>query len=183
VRISWLIQMALRAAHTTTRSPRYVLGPGADLPIARIVSILLIVLPIGAIWLAVNFAKAGPSPAAQEIASFDPKAVLANDQTPHFLPTPVAALAPETDGAAAPATTDQAAQPSTEQVKVANTGGVGAVLRAEPPRGKQVAALRDGTVLQVEEHQTLPDGSDWLHVKTPDGAEGWVFSGLVAPAN
>jgi hypothetical protein len=182
--MSWVKAMATRAAHTTTRSPNYSLGPGADLPIARIVAILLVLLPIGAFWVASNLAKAGPSPAAEEIASFNPKSVLA-DQTPHFLPTPVAALPPAANaGPPAPSTDEQAqADVSGEQVKVANTGGVGAILRAEPPKGQQVAALRDGTVLQVIEHQTLPDGSEWLHVKTPDGVEGWVFSRLVAPAS
>jgi hypothetical protein len=68
-------------------------------------------------------------------------------------------------------------------VKVANTGGDGAILRADPPRGRQVAALRDGTVLDVIEHRQMPDGSEWLHVRTPDGVEGWVFSRLTAPAN
>ena len=63
---------------------------------------------------------------------------------------------------------------------MANTGGVGAILRADPPKGRQVAALRDGTLLQVLEHRQLDDGSEWLRVKTPDGVEGWVFSRLVA---
>jgi hypothetical protein len=166
-----------RAGHATTRSPRYSLGPGADLPIARIVAVLLIVLPIGAVWLVSNVAKAPPSEAANEVATFDPRAVL-SDQTPHFLPTPVAALPPETNsGPPAPASDEQTApavaQP--EQVKVANTGGAGAILRADPPKGRQVAALRDGTVLQVIEHQHLPDGSEWLHVRTAEGAEGWIY--------
>jgi hypothetical protein len=184
--MSWLKAVATRTAHTTTRSPRYSLGPGADLPIARIVAILLVLLPIGAFWFASNLAKAGPSPAAEEIASFNPKSVL-SDQTPHFLPTPVAALPPDANaGPPAPSADEQAqaqADATGEQVKVANTGGVGAILRADPPKGRQVAALRDGTVLQVLEHQTLPDGSEWLHVKTSDGVEGWVFSRLVAPAS
>jgi hypothetical protein len=178
--------MGLPAGHPTTRSPRYALGPGADLPIARIVAILLIVLPLAAIWLASNFARAAPSPAAEEIATFDPKSVLLSDQTPHFLPTPVAAIPPDTSTGPPPSADDQSqatANSSVEQVKVANTGGVGAILRADPPKGRQVGALREGTVLQVIEHQTLPDGSEWLHVRTPDGLEGWVFSRLVTPAS
>ena len=180
-----LKDMAIRAGHATTRSARYALGPGADLPIARIVALLLILLPIGAIWLAFNVAKASPSPAAEEIATFNPKSLL-QDNTPHFLPTPVAALPPDANsGPPAPAV-DEAAAPDTasvEQVKVANTGRLGAILRADPPRGPQVANLRDGTVLQVIEHQQLPDGSEWLHVRTPDGQEGWIFSRLVAAAD
>jgi len=176
--------MATRASHATTRSPRYALGPGADLPIARIVALLLIGLAIGAVLFASNVAKVGPSQEAQQIANFNPRAIF-TDSTPHFLPTPVAALPAESNaGPPAPSTEEQAAaDASVERVKIANTGGVGAILRAEPPRGRQVAALRDGTVLQVIEHQQLPDGSEWLHVKTADGAEGWVFSRLAAPTD
>jgi hypothetical protein len=174
-------QMAVRAGHATTRSARYALGPGADLPIARIVSVLLIVLPLVAVWLVFKAAAAGPSPTAAEIASFDPRSVL-GDSTPHFLPTPVAALPPDVNsGPPAPAADEEtAADTGTERVKVANTGGLGAILRAEPPAGKQVGALRDGTVLDVIEHQMLPDGSEWLHVRTQQGTEGWIFSRLVA---
>ena len=176
---------ASQAGHATTRSERYSLGPGADLPVARIVALLLILLPIGALWVVSNVAKAGPSAAAVEVANFNPRTMFA-DQTPHFLPPPVAAKPAEANaGPPAPAVVEQPAPASVsaERVKIANTGGAGAILRADPPRGRQVAALRDGTDLQVLEHQQLPDGSEWLHVKTAEGAEGWVFSRLVAPAD
>src|SRR5919197_16928 len=165
--------MVIRAGHATTRSARCSLGPGADLPIARIVALLLILLPIGAWFVATNLAKAGPSPEAQEIASFNPKTLFA-DNTPHFLPTPVAAIPAEGNaGPPAPAASEQtAAESGVERVKVANTGGAGAILRADPPKGRQVAGLRDGTTLQVLEHQEV-DGSEWLHVKTAEGTEGW----------
>jgi hypothetical protein len=177
-------QMAVRTGHATTRSARYALGPGADLPVARIVAFLLIVLPLAAVWLAFNAARAAPSPASGEIASFDPRSVL-SDTTPHFLPTPVAALPPDVNsGPPAPAANEQTAPDTgTERVKVANTGGLGAFLRADPPSGRQVGALRDGTILNVLEHRTLPDGSEWLHVKTQEGAEGWIFSRLVASSD
>ena len=154
--------MAIRAGHATTRSARYALGPGADLPIARIVALLLILLPIGAWFVVSNLATAGPSPQAREIANFNPKAAF-TDTTPHFLPTPVAALPPETNaGPPAPASSEQSAvdQTPTERVKVANTGGAGAILRADPPRGRQVAGLRDGTTLQVLEHREV-DQAEW----------------------
>jgi len=151
------------------------------MPVARIVALLLILLPIGAFFVVSNIAKAGPSQEAKDIANFNPRAVF-SDNTPHFLPTPVAALPPEVNsGPPVPAAAEQAAAPApTERVKVANTGGAGAILRADPPKGRQVAALRDGTVLQVLEHQDI-GGSEWLHIQTPDGTQGWVFSRLVAP--
>jgi hypothetical protein len=174
--------MAVRGSDVTTRSERYALGPGAELPIARIVAVALIVVLIGALVLVINAARSRPSSAAQDAAGLDPTSLL-SDSTPHFLPTPVAALPPQANtGPPAPAadeaTSAEASAP--ERVKVANTGGVGAILRAEPPKGPQVAALRDGTVLDVIEHRQLPDGSEWLHVKTPDGVEGWIFSRLVS---
>ncbi len=168
--------MAIRAGHATTRSARYALGPGADLPLARIVALLLVLLPIGAWFVVSNVARAGPSPEAQEIAAFNPRTIFA-DNTPHFLPTPVAAIPPE--GNAGPAASEPSAgDANVERVRVANTGGAGAILRADPPKGRQVAGLRDGALLQVIEHQEV-DGSEWLHVKTADGVDGWVFSRLV----
>jgi hypothetical protein len=175
--------MALRAGHATTRSANYALGPGADLPVARIVALLLILLPVGAWFVISNVAKAGPSPEVQDVANFNPRALF-TDTTPHFLPTPVAALPPEVNaGPPAPAESEPIAETPTERVKVANTGGAGAILRADQPRGRQVAGLRDGTVLQVLEHQQAADGSEWLRVRTPDGVEGWVFSRLVVAAD
>jgi hypothetical protein len=174
--------MAIRAGHATTRSARYALGPGADLPIARIVALLLILLPVGAWFVVSNLASAGPSREVQDLANFNPKAIF-TDTTPHFLPTPVAALPAETNaGPPAPAASEQtAAAAPTERVKVANTGGAGAILRAEPPRGRQVAGLRDGMLLQVLEHRDV-DGSEWLRVKTSEGVEGWIFGRLAAAA-
>ena len=153
------------------------------MPIARIVALLLILLPIGAYFVVSNIARAGPSQEAKDIANFNPRTMF-SDNTPHFLPTPVAAQAPEVNaGPPAPATSEEApGDAPTERVKVANTGGVGAILRAEPPKGRQVAALRDGTVLQVLEHQDV-GGSEWLHIQTADGTQGWVFARLVAPAD
>jgi hypothetical protein len=174
--------MAIRTGHVTTRSARYSLGPGADLPIARIVVLLLIIVPLAAFYIASQVAKAPPSEEAIQLANFNPRQAFA-DNTPHFLPPPVAALPADTNaGPAAPAQTDQDAQPDPgEQVKVANTGRVGAILRAEPPSGRQITTLRDGQLLNVLEHRTLGD-AEWLRVRTPEGVEGWIFSRLVGPA-
>jgi hypothetical protein len=174
--------MVIKAGHATTRSPNYALGPGADLPIARIVALLLILLPIGAWFVITNIVKAGPSQEAVDLANFNPRTMF-SDTTPHFLPPPVASIPADVNaGPPAPAAAEQttADSPPIEQVKVTNTGGAGAILRADPPKGRQVAALRDGTLLQVLEHRQLDDGTEWLRVKTPDGVEGWVFSRLVA---
>lgn len=147
--------------------------------------VLLLLLPIAVWFVASHVASAGPSPEAVDIGNFDPRTII-SDSTTDFLPTPVAALPPDVNaGPPAPAADEQTAADTapTEQVKVANTGGAGAILRADPPKGRQVAALRDGTVLQVLEHRQVDDGPEWLRVKTPDGTEGWIFSRLVAADN
>jgi hypothetical protein len=69
--------------------------------------------------------------------------------------------------------------PTGERIVIANTGGRGAVLRAEPVSGRPVAALHEQQVLDVLEHRSVPGSGDWLHVRTAEGAEGWVTS-LVA---
>jgi hypothetical protein len=172
--------MAVRTGHVTTRSAQYALGPGADLPVARIVALLLLILPIAAFLIVANQAKAGPSDEARQIAAFNPKQKL-TDTTPHILPTPVAAMPPDAAaGPPAPSEAEVAPIEVAERVKVANTGGVGAILRADPPRGRQISGLRDGQVLEVLERRTVTD-SEWLRVRTPEGVEGWIFSRLVAP--
>jgi hypothetical protein len=72
--------------------------------------------------------------------------------------------------------------PTGERVIVANTGGRGAVLRAEPVTGRPVAALHEEQVLDVLEHRNVPGSGDWLHVRAADGAEGWITGIVTRPA-
>ncbi len=176
--------MAIRDEDATSASQRSALRAGAELPVARVIAVVLILLPIGA-WFAIsNVLNTGPSQPSADVAGFNPRTIFA-DSAPHFLPSPVAALPAEANaGPPPPAAAEPPAAdtPLVEQVKVANTGGAGAILRADPPKGRQVGALRDGTLLQVLEHRRVDDGTEWLRVRTPDGAEGWVFSRLVTAA-
>ena len=91
--------------------------------------------------------------------------------------TPPPTLAPPEATATPPATPRPA--PSGERVVIGNTGGRGAVLRAEPVTGRPVTALREQQVLDVLERRNVPGGGDWVRVRTSDGLEGWV-TGLVA---
>jgi hypothetical protein len=42
-----------------------------------------------------------------------------------------------------------------------------------------VSSLREGLVLDVLERRSITGSGEWVHVRTADGAEGWV-TGLVA---
>jgi hypothetical protein len=171
--------MAIRADHS---APPPSGGTGADKLVARGVAVLLLIVPIGVWFVISNLTREAPAAQSVNVGTLNPQTIF-DDGSSRFLPTPVAALPAEVNaGPPAPAADEQAAaaDPVSEQVKIANTGGVGAILRTDPPKGRQVAALRDGTQLQVLEHRTVDDGTEWLRVKTPDGTEGWVYSRLVA---
>ena len=99
-----------------------------------------------------------------------------SDQS-HIAPlneTPPPTLVPPVATATPPRAT-----PTGERVMIGNTGGVGAVLRADPVTGAPVAALRDQQVLEVLERRNVAGSGDWVRVRTADGKEGWV-TGLVA---
>lgn len=89
---------------------------------------------------------------------------------------------------AAPATLVATPRPLTsgERVVIGNTDGIGAVLRSEPVTGQALAALPEQLMLDVVERRSIAGSGEWVHVRTPDGREGWV-TGLVAlpvpPAN
>lgn len=166
------------------QTPRYASGD-TDLPMARLVALVLLLVPITAGYIVIQAWREAPSSAVQELASFDPRS-LVSDTSSDFLPTPVAALPAQVNSgppapAAAENNTDDNSSP-VETVKVANTGGLGVVVRADPPAGRPVGTVRDGQTLTVLEHQNV-NGDDWLRVQTPDGTEGWVYGRLVGPAN
>jgi len=77
-----------------------------------------------------------------------------------------------------------AAPAGVEHVQVANTGGAGATLRAEPGTGaSRVKAVGEGAELVVAGPDRDAADRPWRHVRDPaDGASGWVAAELVAPA-
>lgn len=153
---------------------------------ARIVAVILVAIPIAALWLITHvLLNAPPSATAQDLAGLNPQSLLGSSNDGFTLPTPVAVIpaqpnaGPPAQSAGESANSDSG---SAQQVKVANTGGIGAVLRASPPRGPSVGALRDGQTLDVLGRQDVA-GDTWVHVRTADGKEGWVYGRLVVPAS
>ncbi len=145
--------------------------------------VLILSVAAIAVWQVRQVVREKPTITADQIALLNPKSLVGDESKTHFLPTPVAAIPPEPAAIAdvPPASEQQPEADPGEQVRVAHTGGVGAVLRTEPPRGPRVAALRDGQMLTVLERQQV-GGDEWIHAKTANGQEGWVYGPLVEPA-
>ena len=162
------------------RARRYGSGP-LDTFGARITAVALLAVPVaGYLWLT------GPgdpeqTTAAGALSSYLNPRGLFQEEGRSFLPAPVVALQPDENAAPPPAADPQAqaAAENAETVRIANTGGIGAVLRVEPPRGQQIGSLRDGQTLQVLERRDV-DGEEWVHVRTQNNQEGWVYGRLVA---
>jgi hypothetical protein len=151
------------------------------MPVGRVVAAAVLFLFLAAFLLVQIFATAGPSQQALQLGQMNPLQLI-EDQQPHFLATPVAAIPAETDDTPPPPPSDPSTDTSqADHVKVVDPGGAGVLLRSAPTDGKLVASLQNGQVLQVLERQTVND-VQWLRVRTASGVEGWVFGGLVLPS-
>jgi|SRR5579859_3576975 len=102
--------------------------------------------------------------APQIIVAATPGAVAGNPRAP----------APPLAGARSPAA------PTGERLRVANTDGVGVVLRNSPrDDDKSTRGLLDGANVSVVER----NGSDWVHVHADNGQDGWIPARYVVPAS
>jgi len=86
-------------------------------------------------------------------------------------PTSVAAMIPRA--------MSQGVAPGGERMRVANTDGVGVVLRKSPrDDDKTTHGLMDGANVSVLERT----GSDWVHVHADNGQDGWIPTRYLIPA-
>jgi hypothetical protein len=70
------------------------------------------------------------------------------------------------------------------ELRIANTGGQGARLRAAPSLAADlIAILPDGAVVQAIGLEAVVTEERWRHVRAPSGAVGWVAADLLAPAS
>lgn len=122
-------------------------------------------------------AAAGPAPAFRLVGTTPMPGSRSRFASLDEPPPPT--LAPPAATATPPATARPA--PNGERIVIANTGGRGAVLRADPVTGRQLATLHERQVLDVLERRNIPGSGDWVHVRTSDGQQGWVTSIVALP--
>jgi hypothetical protein len=108
------------------------------------------------------------SPVTAQAPSPPPLASPSPSPVPITQPSPAAAVAP-------PAPTGPA------RVRVANTEGQGANMRAEPGQsGERVKTVREGAELDIAGPDREVEGAPWRNVRDPsDGASGWILGELL----
>lgn len=99
------------------------------------------------------------------------------------------ATLPFTSVPVAPAATAPAAEPTPVPAPpppraflVANTGGDGLYLRRSPQGGDRLKAWPENTPLVEIGPESAAAGETWLHVRAPDGTEGYVPARYTDPA-
>ena len=67
------------------------------------------------------------------------------------------------------------------QVMLAFSEGAGVYMHPTKRLADRSKAYAEGTLLTVLGPVEQADGKDWLHVRAPDGKEGWVVADYTAP--
>jgi hypothetical protein len=102
---------------------------------------------------------------------------------PAVLAPTLPALATATPSAATPAPTPAPASAAGQQLRVTGTEGLGLFLRSAPSTNNQpIKTLPDDTIVTVLEGPTTAEGRTWLRIRDAAGAEGWVASDFLKPA-
>jgi polysaccharide biosynthesis protein PslG len=120
-------------------------------------------------WFAILNADHSPRPAYESFKQMRAAAAPARQD-------PVAA-----GQAAAPPPAERAAPPGGPVVRVANTGGEGVSLRAQPSAGSpRLALVPEGGRLEVMGEDRAAEGRTWRNVRQPGGPVGWVAADYLA---
>jgi len=134
-------------------------------------TLALAIAGLGAL-LIFAFGQSAYSPLARDSAAA-PIGTAATPSIPIVLPiatpvTPVPTAAPTV--------------PVAKVYVVANTGGEGLFLRQAPKTGTKLSAWAEKTRLEEIGPAQQIAGANWLHVRAPDGDEGYVPAQYTAPA-
>jgi hypothetical protein len=64
----------------------------------------------------------------------------------------------------------------------AETGGGAFVPKTTGYEGSLIKSLLNGSPLELLPEETQVDGKIWVHVKSPDGFDGWVLQSVLITA-
>ena len=58
----------------------------------------------------------------------------------------------------------------------------GVIIRPDPGSLQIVTTLLNGSLVEILPETVNRAGSNWMHVRAPDGRDGWVQAGLIVTA-
>ncbi len=122
-----------------------------------------------------------PTPAPTPTPTPSPTPTPAPTPTPTSVPTPTPAPTPTPTPSPTPIPTPIPTPPPPSYEVVAATGGRGVNVRASAGLTTIIAALRDGTIVQLTGKTADADGSIWKEVILPDGRVGWISANFLVP--
>jgi len=135
-------------------------------------TLALAIAGLGAL-LIFAFGQSAYSPLARDSAAAPIGTTAATPAVPTVLPITTIV---------APTPTIAPTVPATKVYVVANTGGAGVFLRQAPQTGAKLSAWAEKTRLEEVGPAQQVGGANWLHVRAPDGTEGYVSEQYTAPA-
>ena len=114
-----------------------------------------------------------------------PRLHVLNPVTQNYAYIDAAAVGPSSappSGSAAPSSAPNPSEPqqsassasSPTTMVVGNTGGMGVYVRRTPNMGDKLRAWPDNTPMQILDRNISSGGREWMKVRSPDGAEGYV---------
>lgn len=159
-----------------------------------LISLLLIALLVGAALLGVGqvvlagpvlgpvvllpSATPTPTPTALPSSTSTPRPTFTNTPLP---PTPTST--PTNTLVPTPTPTITPTPAATPVYGLVNAGEAnGVIVRPEPGSMQMVTQLLNGSLLEILPEVVNKNGILWLHVRTPDGKEGWVQAVLIVTA-
>jgi uncharacterized hydrophobic protein (TIGR00271 family) len=128
-----------------------------------------------------------PPPGATVVPTTTPVPLPTQTSTPiptttaTFTPTPTASRTTTPTSTATATSTRFPTATAVAYAVVGATGGQGAYFRLAPGLKAAIAALPDGTLVQLTGAQNDADGYLWAQIITPDGRVGWIATNYLVP--
>jgi hypothetical protein len=156
---------------------------GYILAILILLLTLTVVLGLAGIWTFTPTQSATPT----LTPTIAPK--LTSSATPTPLPTSTVTLTPSPTGPTATPTLHIPAsvtptrtitpQPTAVYARIYSAEGGGAIIRSEPGTGVILKSLINDYLIEVLPQVKTYNGVVWVHIRTPDGTEGWVMQSVL----
>jgi len=164
------LEVTIRSRRSVSYEQTVAIQQGVAERLNRTVSLLLTVIPTTQLD---PFVPPTPTPTSTRTPTPGPSPTPTATSTNTPTPTPTSTPTPTATHTPTPTPTFT---PTPISARIANTGGVGVLMRDAPGRqGKIVAALSEGTRVQILYRRETIGGDEWVEVRDLLGRTGWMM--------